>query len=106
MHFLDIFSKKFFLGIQKFRYAFFPHQKSWEEADIVEEGMKFNEPLIVKVSKSSITQTQTYFQITPLIGPESLVIDTIKLSEDDLSKVVLRLYDTKGTRGTSRLTRF
>ncbi|KAJ3337800.1 Alpha-mannosidase 2C1 [Gonapodya sp. JEL0774] len=86
------------MGHHTFRYAVYPHKGTFAESDVVKMGYQFNVQSVVKLSTSSPEIAQSFFQVES----ENVVLDTIKLAEDDLGAVIIRLYDAYG--GRSRVT--
>ncbi len=82
-------------GAHRFAYALLPHEGSWQEADVVGEGLRFNHP--VQWARGTAGR-RCYAEV----DEAGLVLDTIKRAEDG-DGLVLRLYEAHGGRGTARV---
>ncbi len=85
------------MGQHQFRYALLPHADTPIEAGVIEEGYRFNSPLLIYPTDAEL-QSQSYFQVSG----GSLVLDTVKKAEDS-DAIVVRLYEAHGKRGLCRL---
>jgi alpha-mannosidase len=81
------------MGRHEFAYALVPHVGGWRDAGIVDEGRRFNAPLLWTSAPTGSFAA---------VDDENLVLDTIKRAEDS-DALVLRLYEAHGGRGTARL---
>ncbi|HEY3289103.1 MAG TPA: glycoside hydrolase family 38 C-terminal domain-containing protein, partial [Anaerolineae bacterium] len=86
------------MGHHTFRYALLPHAGDLREAGVIEEGYRFNIPLIIK-STAEPVGTTSFFGISA----GNVIIDTVKKAEDS-NAIVVRLYEAHGKRATARLT--
>jgi alpha-mannosidase len=86
------------MGRHEFRYALLPHQGTFQQAGIIEEGYRFNAPLLV--SAANLPQAAVSFFS---VSHPGVVIDTVKKAEDS-GELIVRLYEAHGTRGTVRLS--
>ena len=86
------------MGHHTFRYALMPHAGSLQQAGIVQEGYRFNVPLLIWRTSANPSET-SFFSI----DQPSVVIDTIKKAEDSDS-IILRLYEAHGVQATARLS--
>lgn len=82
-------------GRHRFGYALFPHAGSWQEADVVGEGLRFNHPVQWARGRAGKRSWAS-------VDDPALVLDTVKRAEDG-DGLVLRLYEAHGGRGTARL---
>jgi alpha-mannosidase len=82
------------IGSHEFAYALFPHARGWREAGLVAEGMRFNAPL-----RWTSGATEASFAS---VDDPNVVLDTIKRGERS-DRLVLRLYEAHGGRGTARV---
>ena len=85
------------MGQHKFRYALLPHADTPVDAGVIEEGYRFNSPLLIYPTQSEL-QSQSFFKLSG----GSLILDTVKKAEDSDS-IILRLYEAHGKRGVCRL---
>lgn len=85
------------MGQHQIKYALLPHADNPLDAGVVEEGYRFNSPLLVYPTQAE-PQEQSYFQV---VGG-SLILDTVKKAEDS-DAIIIRLYEAHGKRGSCRL---
>ncbi|MCL5994751.1 MAG: alpha-mannosidase [Chloroflexi bacterium] len=86
------------MGHHTFRYALLPHTGDFRAAGVIEEGYRFNVPLIVAATNAAPVETSFFGVSSP-----SVVIDTVKQAEDS-NAIIARLYEAHGKRGTVRFT--
>ncbi len=84
-------------GHHSFRYALMPHAGSPQGNGVIEEGYRFNQPLLVAPTMNSESQL-SYFNVS---NP-AIILDTVKKAEDT-DDLVIRLYEARGTHGTAQL---
>ena len=82
-------------GTHQLRWAVMPHAGGWQEAGVVAEAARFDTPLLWSPPAAAVTS------LFSLDGP-ALVLDTVKRAEDR-GGLILRLYESLGSRGTARL---
>ncbi|KAJ1643845.1 Glycoside hydrolase, 38 vacuolar alpha mannosidase [Coemansia asiatica] len=98
------------MGSHKFRYAIYPHKGTFSESNVVQEAYQFNVPLLqIPLGTSSGSQmvTTTAAEASPffsLTGAPNVVLDTVKVAEDDKSSYIVRLYEAYGGHGRALLT--
>ncbi len=90
------------MGHHTFRYALLPHVGDFRDAGVIEEGYRFNVPLIVKATDAAPREVSFFGISAPTASPH-VVIDTVKKAEDS-GALIVRLYEAHGKRGTIRLT--
>ena len=83
------------LGEHEISYAIFPHEGSWQEAGVTREALLFNAPLVTTTGAAA---PRAFLSC----DDSNLIIDTVKRAEGD-GRLVLRLYESHGARGTARL---
>ncbi|KAJ1935926.1 Glycoside hydrolase, 38 vacuolar alpha mannosidase, partial [Linderina macrospora] len=93
------------MGHHTFRYAVFPHSGSFNESAVVQEAYQFNVPLIqlpvdVTAAASAVSATP-YFSVT---GAPNVVLDAVKIAEDDPTAVIVRMYEAYGGHANATLT--
>jgi alpha-mannosidase len=86
------------MGQQQFRYALLPHSRSFYEAGVIEEGFRFNVPLLVSTSDHGSAEA-TFFSV----DRPAVVIDTVKKAEDS-NALIVRIYEAHGSRGPVRFS--
>ena len=83
------------IGEHELSYAIFPHEGSWQAAGVTREALLFNAPLLLTAGAAA---PQTFLAC----DDENLIVDTVKRAESD-DRLVIRLYEAHGARGTARL---
>jgi alpha-mannosidase len=86
------------MGHHAFRFALFPHPGSFRMSGVISEGYHFNNPLQILPS-SEVPHQVSFFEV----DHPAAVIDTVKKAEDS-DAVVVRLYESFGTRRKIRLS--
>ncbi len=84
-------------GHHIFRYALLPHAGAPQGSGVIEEGYRFNQPMLLFPTTAGAGQ-RSFFSIS---NP-ALIIDTVKKAEDS-DEIVVRMYEARGTPGTARL---
>lgn len=89
------------MGNHKFKYALYPHQGTFQQANIVRKSFEFNVPVILSQSTSQVNQTKTnsFFSV----DNDAIIIDTIKKAEDN-ENLIVRFYESLGSRGNFTLS--
>ncbi|MEK3682575.1 alpha-mannosidase [Paenibacillus sp. FSL R10-2736] len=88
-------------GEHEFTYSLYPHSGEWRQADVVREGAELNEPLqVIGEQSHSGRYPSTYAWLT--LRSRHVMLDTIKRAEDG-SGVIIRLYESAGSRETAVL---
>jgi len=81
----------------RFVYSLLPHDKTWREAQVIEEAYKLNFPVIVEKidmnKKGKLPNSFSFFKISD----SGIIVETIKKAEDDNS-IIVRVYEGKGNR--------
>ncbi|KAI7866274.1 glycosyl hydrolases family 38 N-terminal domain-containing protein [Spinellus fusiger] len=95
------------MGQHTFKYAIYPHDKNFCGSNVVREALEFNVPLSIRQSNGFEIKNETVsasiFEINP---SERVILDTIKLAEDDQGKgetIILRLYEAYGGKTATTL---
>ncbi|MDD3336463.1 MAG: glycoside hydrolase family 38 C-terminal domain-containing protein [Eubacteriales bacterium] len=76
-------------GLHQFTYAFTGWDGSFLQSDVVRQGYELNCPPVKSLVPSL---GQSYFSIK---GAENIIIDCIKLAEDQSGDLMIRLYESK-----------
>lgn len=85
-------------GLHEFTYALYPHQGSWVEAGTVQAAWYLNNQL--RTERQPLHETGwSLFHLSS----EHVMIDAVKKSERN-ERVVLRIHEFAGHRGTLRIT--
>ena len=82
-------------GYHQFKYAIYPHKNDYKKAHVFRKGFEFNEPFLVTKAKKHIGDLPKTFSFVK-IGPENVILNSIKLSEDNNNELILRVYETFG----------
>ncbi|TRM95226.1 alpha-mannosidase, partial [Sulfolobus sp. B1] len=79
-----------------FTYALYPHLGDWKRGEVLKRAYELNVPL--RVIKGNGTSTKSFVKID---GP--LMLESIKVSEDDNGSIILRLYEYANSRGEATI---
>ena len=103
------------MGRQNFKYGVAPHHGSFLEANIVREGLNFNNPLRVLPVKD-VNSFNHHLSCVRLDGPRNIILNSIKRGEDDADldghyhiqdrpgrSIILRIYEALGGSGKARI---
>lgn len=74
-------------------YALLPHAGTWQEAQVVREGLEFNSPLLALTASAhpgALPARRGYLEV----APDSVVVSALKTSADGTA--VLRVYEASG----------
>ncbi|WFB35938.1 alpha-mannosidase [Kiritimatiellota bacterium B12222] len=83
-------------GTQRFTYALFPHADDCRKGGVIEEAYQLNVPLRINalpVQAGTLPATRSWFQV----NRDGVLIESVKPAEDG-NGIVLRLYESRGTR--------
>ncbi|MGH2534882.1 MAG: alpha-mannosidase [Thermomicrobiales bacterium] len=84
-------------GEHRFTYSLFPHAGDWTEADVVNEAIRLNSPLVA-------TAASVASDTAPLVEADGLPIALGAMKPaDDGQGLILRVYEPHGARGTAIL---
>ncbi len=89
-------------GMHKFTYSLLPHRGDWLKGETVKSAWELNNPLIAKVGKGKLLQSQNsnnskeQFSLFN-IDVDNVIIDVVKKAEDN-NKILLRLHEYTGAR--------
>ncbi|KAJ1942521.1 Glycoside hydrolase, 38 vacuolar alpha mannosidase [Kickxella alabastrina] len=92
------------MGHHKFCYAVYPHKGTFSESNVVQEAYQFNVPLVhlpLDSESTSCADAPPFFSLT---GAPNVVLDTVKVAEDDKNSYIVRMYEAYGGRGHALLT--
>lgn len=76
-------------GIQEFTYSFYGCQRDFENSGVIREGMELNNRL--KVCKEGGGEQSWFYLSAP-----DVILETVKMAEDQRADLVLRLYEAAG----------
>lgn len=98
-----------------FRYSILPHENDWRKDNIYKYGMEINMPLISfqvkqngKNTNKNLRSDDTILQDLPnsksflKIDKKNVILSTMKL-DDNKRSIVLRVYETEGTKTNARI---
>ncbi|KAJ1729987.1 Glycoside hydrolase, 38 vacuolar alpha mannosidase [Coemansia biformis] len=103
------------MGRHKFRYAIYPHRGTFSESNVVQEAYQFNVPLLqlpvngarydacgnAIVAAHHCLNLRPYFSVS---GARNVVLDTVKVAEDDVQSYIVRMYEAYGGHARAILT--
>ncbi|KAJ1721115.1 Glycoside hydrolase, 38 vacuolar alpha mannosidase [Coemansia erecta] len=92
------------MGRHKFRYAIYPHKGTFSESRVVQEAYQFNVPLLhIPLSGTEIADANSspFFSVT---GAPNVVLDAVKVAEDDKQSFIVRMYEAYGGHARALLT--
>ncbi|NLJ64764.1 MAG: alpha-mannosidase [Christensenellaceae bacterium] len=85
-------------GIHRFKYAYYIWEGAFSNSNIVHEAGEINNPVYIR---EGIAKEQSFFSV----DNPAIVIETVKLAEDNSGDIILRLYESmQGTRQTKLST--
>lgn len=96
-------------GRHSFCFALLPHRGTFDESNVVAEGIRFNNPLRVRVRPRSI-QPESTDRVFTIDGDKNVVMETIKRGDDDgfcrggEKSVILRIYEAYGGAGSAKIS--
>ncbi len=101
-------------GVHSFGYAVYPHQGDWKQANVFQQSLEFNRPLLVKQEnlhtgdlpgkraplqsiQKSLPAEHSFFSIES----DHVVLSVIKVQQGDWNpnNLVLRIFETQGRDG-------
>jgi len=89
-------------GEHLIEYALYPHRARVEEANTVQRGYQYNNPLIAIVTDSHKGRRPASYSFVQL-APANLILTTIKKAEDG-EAWIFQWYDAKGEDSKAKLT--
>ncbi|KAI9293878.1 hypothetical protein K502DRAFT_280964, partial [Neoconidiobolus thromboides FSU 785] len=88
------------IGNHKFRFGLYPHVGSFADANVPKLAHAFNSPLKLQSIglEASVADSPQLFQLNPSQEDviDSVILETIKVSEDNNNSVIVRLYESSG----------
>lgn len=90
------------IGVNTFKYSFYPHAGSWQQAQTVRRALEMNVPLYsvpVEAKKGALAQSGALIECSR----GNIVTDALKMAQDGRG-VILRVYESDQCRGEARLT--
>ncbi|KAG2205482.1 hypothetical protein INT46_007474 [Mucor plumbeus] len=95
------------MGKHKFKYAIYPHEGNFTSSRVMQSALEFNTPLSIRHAKGKdLCNREIVPSLFQIDGSNQIIIDTIKLAEDDHGKgkqVILRLYEAYGGKSNAIL---
>jgi alpha-mannosidase len=89
-------------GEHSIEYALYPHRGRVEQADTVQRGYQYNNPLIAIITDRHKGRRPASYSFVQL-APASLILTTIKKAEDS-EAWILQWYDARGEDSEAKLT--
>lgn len=92
------------IGRHHFKYALLPHPNSFLESDVVNEGIRFNVPLLTRIVPQLVQESECVRVGGSVFSANqrNIVIDCVK-REEDSDSVIVRMYEAYGGRGKCQL---
>jgi len=90
------------VGVQRIRFALFPHPGNWRDAGVVAEAAGFNQRLLVRGAPSRLEGQNRRFNVKTS-GDQNVVVVGLKHAEDG-SGIVVRIQETHGRGGRITLS--
>lgn len=87
------------MGVHNIRYAIYPHKYSFSESNVVHRAHEFNSPLRHRLAPPDEDIPQLISKNCDTFSFDtftSVIIDTIKISEDHQDVIIVRLYESIG----------
>ncbi|RPH96956.1 MAG: alpha-mannosidase [Calditrichaeota bacterium] len=88
-------------GIHQVRYALYPHQGDWREAQTMRRGYEFNDPLIGVSTENHPGDLPVRHSFVTVEGA-NVIISALKKAEDS-DDLILRLYESDGKDGIGKI---
>ncbi|KAJ1963825.1 Glycoside hydrolase, 38 vacuolar alpha mannosidase [Dipsacomyces acuminosporus] len=97
------------MGHHTFRYAVYPHQGTLVESNVVQEAYQFNTPLLTlpvdtNTLKQSFRQQSTSHPFFSISNAPNVVLDTVKVAEDEDNSYIVRMYEALGGHARALFT--
>ncbi|KAJ2791951.1 Glycoside hydrolase, 38 vacuolar alpha mannosidase [Coemansia helicoidea] len=90
------------MGRHQFRYAVYPHSGTFSESNVVREAYQFNVPLLqLPAASTHIFHDHPFFSLS---GARNVVLDAVKVAEDDGQGYIVRMYEAYGGHARATLT--
>jgi len=89
-------------GLHRFRYAYYPHMGTWQEAGVEQQAQGFNRPLYARAIRSAGAGPLPPGAPAISISGEGVVATTVKLSESG-NDVIVRLLELRGEATVAEL---
>lgn len=87
------------IGLHEFSYAIMPHERSFQEAGIIQSAYNFCIPLLT--TSSPVAQPSSWSAFT--ISSPAVVLETVKMAEKRPDTLVVRLYEAYGSTVDTQL---
>lgn len=94
------------IGTHHFRYGLYPHLGAFQDSEVVHRAYEFNSPLRHRPAPPPKEIPHLLTKCQALLrwdGLASVILDALKVSEDDPNALILRMYESKGARGSGQL---
>jgi alpha-mannosidase len=89
-------------GYHEFKYAIYPHKGDFRTGQVFRKGFEFNEPFVVTRASSHNGDLPNSFSFIS-VEPESIILNSIKISEDFDNAFILRVYETHGKSAVAQI---
>jgi alpha-mannosidase len=92
-------------GVQHFRYAIYPHAGTWREAQTMQRGYEFNQPLVatqVFAHAGELPPAHSFVSLESSNATPNVVLTAVKKAED-ADGLIFRMYEYAGQAATVTL---
>ena len=86
------------MGKHEFKFAFYPHENSFQDAKVVQTGLRFNNPVVLHSISNSLNDSISFSFAH--VDCSAIIIDQIKLAEDS-NDIIIRMYESYGGSHTN-----
>jgi len=87
--------------VHRFTYSLVPHLGTWREANVVQQAIGFNQPLLALVATAHEGEAARQAGLS-VSGLPSVILSSLKLPEEG-DGLIVRLYESAGQSGTVTL---
>ena len=89
-------------GYHEFKYAIYPHKGDFRTGQVFRKGFEFNEPFVVIRTNKHDGELPKSFSFVSA-EPGSVILNSIKMSEDFDNALILRVYETDGKTASVKI---
>jgi alpha-mannosidase len=88
-------------GEHRFRYSLVPHPGTWREANVIQQAIGFNQPLLAQAAPAHAGEAARQAGLS-VSGLPSVILSSLKVPEEG-EGLIVRLYESAGQSGTATL---
>ncbi len=94
-------------GPSTFTYSLYPHKDDWRKARVPQVAYELSVPIrVVPPNNAKNGSFDSALRSFITVTPDNLMLEAVKLSEDNDESLVLRLYEMHNKRGKARIDMF